>query len=93
MADHELIDDHERDRFEGTSAMSGGRADDRDEHDRPARFTRGNETDATEGSMAAGNDYERGRRDEAMDERDRPARFDRDDVAAESATERDRGRY
>jgi FtsZ-interacting cell division protein ZipA len=69
MADHELIDDHERDRFEGTSAMSGGRADDRDEHDRPARFTRGNETDATEGSMAAGNDYERGRRDEAMEER------------------------
>jgi FtsZ-interacting cell division protein ZipA len=67
MADNELIDDHERDRFAETSAMSPGT--DRDDADRPARFTRGNETDATDGSMAAGDDYQRGRRDEAVEER------------------------
>jgi type II secretory pathway pseudopilin PulG len=67
-ADHELIDDHERDRFAGTSAMSPG-TDRDDDADRPARFTRRNETDATDGSLAADNDYERGRRDEAIEER------------------------
>src|SRR3954447_21439696 len=71
MADHELIDDSERDRFAGTSAMSPGTdrdgdgVQDRDQSDRPARFARRGEDDSTDGSRAGGNDYERGRRDEA----------------------------
>jgi hypothetical protein len=77
MADHELIDEHERDRFAGTSAMSNDRdrdgVDDRDE--------------------ITDDDYRRGRRDEAIDEAEadannRPARFDRD-TAAESTERRD----
>src|SRR4051794_29391585 len=74
MADHELIDDSERDRFAETSAMSPGTdrdgdgVPDREETDRPARFTR-RDGDATDGSLAAGDDYERGRRDEALEER------------------------
>jgi hypothetical protein len=76
MADHELIEEHERDRFEGTSAMSTHR--DRDE-------TNGRGT-------LDDDEYRRGRRDEAVDEakadeNNRPARFDRD-TAAESAEQR-----
>jgi hypothetical protein len=83
MADHELIEDHERERFAGTSAMSTDRdrdgVDDRDE-------TNGRGT-------LEDNEYRRGRRDEAIDEakadqNNRPARFDRD-AAAESAEQRD----
>jgi hypothetical protein len=78
MADHELIDESERDRFAGTSAMSGGT--DRDGDGVP---------DRRESMTADGDDdYQRGRRDEAIDENNRPARFDREDVAAESTRER-----
>jgi hypothetical protein len=76
MADHELIDDSERDKFAGTSAMSrdrdGDGVDDR-------RETGRQDSDAPAASRAAGDmdDYERGRRDEAIDENERPARFDR----------------
>ena len=75
MADDELIDDSERDRFAGTSAMSPGTdrdgdgVPDRDETDRPARFTRDDGTEATSGPISADDDYERGRRDEALEER------------------------
>ena len=84
MADHELIDESERDRFEGTSAMSPGT----DRHDRDAdgvddrREALTDRNDSDGGSRAAGgmDDYERGRRDEAV-EKDRPARFNRDEVS------------
>jgi hypothetical protein len=74
MADHELIDDSERDRFEGTSAFEG---------DRREPMTDRNESDEHTGARAASDtdDYERGRRDEAREE----SRFTRD-----AATERDR---
>jgi hypothetical protein len=81
MADHELIDDSERERFAGTSAMNG-------RHDRDGDGV----DDRREGATAEGSlddDYERGRRDEAMDETDRPARFQRDDVAEPEADRRD----
>jgi len=73
MADDELIEDHERERFAGTSAMSPGTDRDGDgvaDH----RESRANGT--------LDDDYQRGRRDEAIDENtddhNRPARFDRD---------------
>jgi hypothetical protein len=78
MADDELIDDSERDKFAGTSAMSRDRdADGVD--DRRETMTGRNDSDDPAASRAAGDvdDYERGRRDEAKDENDRPARFDR----------------
>jgi hypothetical protein len=84
MADHELIDDSERDKFAGTSAMSPGT----ERHDRDAdgvddrREALTGRNDSDEGARAAGSpddDYERGRRDEAL-ETDRPARFNRDEV-------------
>ena len=52
MADDELIDDHERDRFAGTSAMRDERTDDGD--DRPMHEPH--------------TEYERGREDEAREE-------------------------
>jgi type II secretory pathway pseudopilin PulG len=81
MADDELIDDHERDRFEGTSAMRPSTDDDAAE-----RGTLDNDRNATTGgavaSGAAGSDgmgdYERGRRDEAATEGHAP-RFNRDE--------------
>jgi type II secretory pathway pseudopilin PulG len=84
MADHELIDDSERERFAGTSAMGGRNDRDGDGVD-----------DRREGGGTLENDYQRGRHDEAVVENERPARFNReDDTAAESATERDaRTRY
>jgi hypothetical protein len=83
MADHELIDESERDRFAGTSAMSNDRdgdgVDDRQE----------SMTDGRHDSDGLADDYQRGRRDEALDENNRPARFDRErDVASDSAAER-----
>jgi multidrug efflux pump subunit AcrA (membrane-fusion protein) len=68
MADHELIDEHERDRFEGTSAMrnEGGTLD----HEHTA-------TTGTGGAMASG-EYQRGRQDEAAAE-GRTPRFNRDE--------------
>jgi hypothetical protein len=65
MADHELIDDHERDKFAGTSAMS-------DDNDRREPLTDGRH-DSDAGTLD--NDYERGRHDEAVE---RSPRFDRD---------------
>jgi len=87
MADHELIDDSERDKFAGTSAMSSGTDRDGDGvDDRREAMTGRNDSDA---SHAAGNmdNYERGRRDEALDENNRPARFDRDATAEGERTE------
>jgi len=78
MADHELIDDSERDKFAGTSAVSRDRdADGVD--DRREEMTDRHDSDQPAASRAAGDtdDYERGRRDEAKDETERPARFDR----------------
>ncbi len=85
MADHELIDESERERFADVTNRhdrDGDGVDDR----REAVTGRGdrNDTDGT-----PDNDYQRGRRDEAIDENNRPARFDRDDVAAESSDRRD----
>jgi hypothetical protein len=94
MADDELIDDHEREKFKGTSAMSptadrdgDGRSDhDRDGDGRDDR--REGITGQDRGTLD--DDYDRGRHDQAVeDEQDRPARFNRD-VAAESTTERER---
>src|SRR3954447_24458638 len=65
MADDELIDDQERDKFAGTSAMQpttdddAGRSDDRGTLDADRR-----------GGAVASGDYEQGRRDEAADEND-----------------------
>ena len=94
MADHELIDESERERFAGTSAMNGRHdrdddgVDDRREavtgsHDRD----RDGVDDRQETGGTLDNDYERGRRDEAIDERKGRG----DDTAAESASERGRG--
>jgi len=66
MADHELIDDSERDKFAGTSAVSRDR--DADGVDDRRETTTGRQDS---------DDYERGRRDEAIDENERTARFDR----------------
>jgi hypothetical protein len=77
MADHELIDESERERFAGTSATNG-------RHDRDGDGV----DDRREPNGTVDDDYQRGRRDEAIDESDRPARFNRDDVAAESAETR-----
>jgi type II secretory pathway component PulJ len=79
MADDELIEDHERDRFAGTSAMQPTTDDDAD--GRTDRGTLDDDRDTTttagpHGSVAAG-DYERGRRDEAAAE-GRDPRFTRD---------------
>jgi hypothetical protein len=84
MADHELIDDSERERFAGTSAMNGRHDRDGDGVDDRREAVTGRQDGDAGGAAAAGSlddDYERGRRDEAMDENDRPARFQRDDVA------------
>ena len=80
MADHELIDESERDRFAGTSAMSPGTDRDADGvDDRREPLT--DRKDSDEGARAAGtlDDYDRGRRDEAI-KNERPARFNRDEV-------------
>jgi hypothetical protein len=83
MADDELIDDHERDKFAGVSPAADGRSD----HDRD-----GDGRDDRREAMT-GDDYERGRHDQAVDDQhNRPARFNREDVAAESA-EREQQRY
>jgi hypothetical protein len=77
MADHELIDESERERF----------ADVTNRHDRDGDGV-DDRREPTGGTLD--DDYERGRRDEAVAENDRPARFNReDDVAAESTDRRD----
>jgi hypothetical protein len=86
MADDELIDDDERDRFAGTSAMQPS-TDDVDGDGRTDRGTLDDERDTTaaggSGSVAA-SDYQRGRHDEAVQ---RDSRFTRDD---ETVADRDR---
>jgi multidrug efflux pump subunit AcrA (membrane-fusion protein) len=82
MADHELIDDSERERFAGTSAMNG-------RHDRDGDGVDDRREDTTAEGGTLDSDYDRGRRDEAMDETDRPARFQRDDVAEPAPERRD----
>ncbi|MBE2317492.1 hypothetical protein DVA67_016025 [Solirubrobacter sp. CPCC 204708] len=83
MADDELIDDHERDKFAGTSAMSGS-------HDRDGNGV-DDRREAITGRDGNRDDYDQGRRDQAIeDQNNRPARFDRDNVAAESPREEQR---
>ena len=76
MADHELIDDEERDRFAGTSAMRDEPAPmgDRDAVDRPMH-----EPGTTTGAGGADTEYDQGREDEA---RMRDARFAREGETA-----------
>jgi hypothetical protein len=106
MADDELIDEHEREKFAGTSAMSPGTdrdVDGRSQHDRDGdgrddrveAVTGRNDADGRDDRNGAlDDDYQRGRQDQAVDDqRDRPARFNRDDVAAESTRERSEQRY
>jgi hypothetical protein len=93
MADHELIDDNERDRFAGTSAMNGRNDRDGDGVDDRREATTGRQDgQAADAGGTLDNDYQRGRRDEAADENNRPARFGRDggEGGSESMTERDR---
>src|SRR3954466_8030881 len=83
MANHELIDDNERDRFAGTSAMNGRNDRDGDGvDDRREGATGRMDGQGADGGREAGatldNDYQRGRHDEAVDENNRPARFGRD---------------
>jgi hypothetical protein len=77
MADHELIDDSERERFADVTNRR-----DRDDDGIDDRRERN-------GTGALDDDYERGRHDEAVAENERPARFNRDDVAAENPERRD----
>ena len=80
MADQELIDHRERDRFAGTSASSDEPAPMRD--DRRAASTDGTMHDDDRPMHEPSSDYERGRIDERQDE----GRFTR---APESERERD----
>jgi hypothetical protein len=72
MADDELIDDHERDKFAGTSAMQPTTDDDARGD---GRTTGDDRTGAVRSDMG---DYERGRRDEAAADGGSP-RFNRDE--------------
>jgi FtsZ-interacting cell division protein ZipA len=70
MADHELIDEGERDKFAGTSAM----------RDEPAPMGEGEDRPMHEpGTTGSSTEYEHGREDEA---RMREGRFERDDETA-----------
>lgn len=71
MADDELIEDHERERFEGTSATRPTTDD--DDAMRRGDADRGTLDDDRHGAVPA-SDYERGRKDEAME---RDGRFTR----------------
>ena len=104
MADHELIDDSERDKFAGTSAISPGTDRDADGvDDRREALTDRHDSDgdgvrrSPRGRQAAStfdDDYERGRHDQAVeDESDRPARFTRDEPAAERERRDETTRY
>ena len=87
MADHELIDESERDKFAGTSAVRDDRDEDRDgDGDRTgatrttstARTTTGARRPATSDDdrpmHEPTSDYERGRADEAREQRGQPLR-------------------
>ena len=73
MADDELIEDHERERFEGTSAMQPTTDEGmRDDTDRGT-------LDTERGGGAVSSEYQQGRRDEAVE---RDGRFARDETPA-----------
>ena len=82
MADDELIDDHERDRFAGTSAMQPTTDDDARGTDADHGTLDADRHATTGGAVASGaagtGDYERGRHDEAAAE-GRTPRFNRDE--------------
>ncbi len=82
MADDELIDDDERDRFAGTSAMRPATDAEAD------RGTLDDDRTATSGGAVASGDYERSRHDEAAAD-GRTSRFNRDE---ETVAERDEER-
>lgn len=73
MADHELIDEHERDKFAGTSAMrdepAGMRDDDRATDDHTG--ARAMDTDEDRPMHEPASDYEKGRIDEREEEQGR----------------------
>ncbi len=79
MADHELIDDNERDRFADVAGSPGTGDADRDAHtsDDRARAATGRDVDRDdvddrqEGTGATPTEYERGREDEQRIERER----------------------
>jgi FtsZ-interacting cell division protein ZipA len=75
MADDELIDDHERDRFAGTSAM-------RDDRDTTTDDGRALRDDDERPMHEPASDYEQGRHDEAREE----GRFTRQPERAEDPT-------
>jgi FtsZ-interacting cell division protein ZipA len=95
MADHELIDEHERDRFAGTSAMRDDGTTTRDDEPAPMRDDRNVRADGTTtpaGTSGSGTtdaegrpmhepetEYQHGREDEAAM---REGRFSRDDETA-----------
>ena len=95
MADHELIDEHERDKFAGTSAMRDDTSDDEPapmgDDDRAVRAD-GTTTGAGTGSTAADGrpmhepdtEYQQGREDEAAA---RDGRFERTDEPASTRRE------
>jgi hypothetical protein len=75
MADHELIDDSERDRFEGVANTPGGTLDrDGDGHtidDRTRAATGRDDAPATEYEQRPETEYQQGREDERRFERER----------------------
>jgi hypothetical protein len=88
MADDELIEDHERDRFAGTSAMrdepAATRAEDRPTHDDRAMRDDGTTHEGEERPMhEPATEYEQGRVDEA---REREGRFNREPERADDPT-------
>jgi FtsZ-interacting cell division protein ZipA len=86
MADDELIDENERDRFAGTSAMrdepAATRADDRDD-DRTVRDDGTTRDDDDRPMHEPASDYEQGRVDEA---REREGRFNREPERTDDPT-------
>ena len=90
MADHELIDESERERFAGTSAMNGRHDRDGDGVDDRREAVTGRHDRDGDGvddrrEPTAGRRRLPARPPRRGDRRaDRPARFNRDDVAAES---------
>ena len=76
MADDELIEDHERERFEGTSAMQP--TTDADATTR--RDADGGTLDDERHGAVSASEYDRGRQDEAME---RDGRFTRSETPAE----------
>jgi multidrug efflux pump subunit AcrA (membrane-fusion protein) len=85
-ADHELIDEHERDRFAGTSAMSGGTPERGDGAGSPDRDRDDTPDDQEAGGQGTGarSEFEQGR--EVGHEEERSGRFARDETPADQPT-------